>query len=487
MLVAVMTVLFNHSRARASGPSVRLTIFLFVAWLSMGIADATAQRRVPTDQTEIKLSFAPLVKRVSPAVVNIFTRKIVTRRRVSPLFDDPFFRRFFGDSFGGGERQREEGSLGSGVLVGPDGLVVTNHHVIEGASEIKVVLSDRREFQAQVVGTDERTDLAMLRIDPGRERLPFLQFRDSDTLEVGDLVLAIGNPFGFRQTVTSGIVSALARTQAGISDLGFFIQTDAAINPGNSGGALVTMDGKLVGINTVIFSQTGNSIGIGFAVPSNMVQSVIRGLSSGGKLVRPWLGAQGQQVTADLASSLGLSRPQGVVVSNVYPRGPADRAGLKPGDVILAIGGREVNDPRGLQFRIATQAIGDRVDLRVWRRNRMRTIRFPVEAPPRKPRPAITELGGAHPLSGATVANLSPALADELGFDLLKSGVIVTEVRRGSAAHRLQFEPGDIMRSVNRNKIESVDGLKLVMSRPVDRWRMSLERDGKTLSFVINR
>ncbi|MDA0240497.1 MAG: trypsin-like peptidase domain-containing protein, partial [Proteobacteria bacterium] len=315
---------------------------------------ASAQKRIPSSQSDIQLSFAPLVKRVAPAVVNIFTTKTVTARRVSPLFDDPFFRRFFGENFAGPRRQRKENSLGSGVIVRPDGMIITNHHVIQGADEITVILADRREFKAVIVGSDERTDLAVLRIDTGGRSLPHLTFRDSDDLEVGDLVLAIGNPFGVGQTVTSGIVSALARTQVGINDLNFFIQTDAAINPGNSGGALVTMDGKLVGVNSAIYSRSGGSIGIGFAIPANMVQTVMTGLT-GGQLVRPWLGGAGQAVTSDIANSIGLDRPVGVLINSLYPNGPATRAGLAIGDVVLAVNDREVNDPEALRFRIASR------------------------------------------------------------------------------------------------------------------------------------
>ena len=246
---------------------------------------SAAETRVPASREEIHLSFAPLVKRAAPAVVNIYTTKVVRQRQFAPLFDDPFFRRFFGDRFGleRGQPQskRIQNSLGSGVIVDPTGLIVTNHHVIEGADEIKVVLTDRREFAARVFGVDEKTDLAVLRVDAEGVDLPYLPLRDSDELEVGDLVLAIGNPFGVGQTVTSGIVSALARTQVGISDLNFFIQTDAAINPGNSGGALLSMDGLLVGVNSAIFSKSGGSHGIGFAVPSNMVRSVLAGLKKG--------------------------------------------------------------------------------------------------------------------------------------------------------------------------------------------------------------
>ncbi|MGB0627594.1 MAG: trypsin-like peptidase domain-containing protein, partial [Alphaproteobacteria bacterium] len=307
------------------------SILVLLAALVGVVQPAAAQRAVPDDREQVMLSFAPLVRAASPAVVNVFTRKAVrSRGPASPLFNDPFFRRFFGDSLGPAQpRQRFENSLGSGVIVRPDGLIVTNFHVIEGADSITVVLSDRRELEATILREDERTDLAILKIDAGDEVLPHIALSDSDELEVGDLVLAIGNPFGVGKTVTSGIVSGLARTQVGISDFNFFIQTDAAINPGNSGGALLRMDGTLAGINTAIFSRSGGSQGIGFAIPSNMVRTVIDGAAAGKALRRAWLGAAFDTVTADIAEAIGLARPEGVILSEIHPRGPAARAGLE--------------------------------------------------------------------------------------------------------------------------------------------------------------
>jgi len=274
------------------------------------VAAASAQeRRVPTPN-ELRLSYAPVVQHVEPAVVNVYAAKIIESR--NPLFDDPIFRQFFGVP--GGDRQQIQRSLGSGVIVDPSGLVVTNVHVIEGADEVKVSLSDKREFEATIVLKDKHSDLAVLRLKDSHERFPSLDFANSDTLEVGDVVLAIGNPFGVGQTVTHGIVSALARTQVGITDYQFFIQTDAAINPGNSGGALVDLSGRLVGINTAIFSRSGGSQGVGFAIPANMVQVVVASAKGGSPAVlRPWLGAKLQQVSADIADTMGLKRPVGAL------------------------------------------------------------------------------------------------------------------------------------------------------------------------------
>ena len=470
-----------------TGPrtAFRIAALAFVAAFPATPATAT---EVPRSDDQIRLSFAPLVKQAAPAVVNVYSRKVVKRRQVSPLFNDPFFRRFFGEGFGfGGEKPRVQNSLGSGVIVRADGLIVTNEHVIEGAEQITVVLADRREFDAVIVGTDERTDLAVLEIDTDGENLPFLEFRNSDDLEVGDLVLAIGNPFGVGQTVTSGIVSAVARTQVGISDLSFFIQTDAAINPGNSGGALVAMDGRLIGINSAIFSKSGGSLGIGFAIPSNMVRSVITGLGQGGRLVRPWLGAAGQQVSADMAVSLGMERPAGVLINNVHDRGPADRAGLKVGDVVLAVNDRRVDDPQGLKFRIATLGVGGSAELTVWRRERERTLRLALKAPPEDPPRDVTDLAGPHPLSGARVANMSPALADELGLDAFETGVFILGIRRGSPAARLRFRKGDYVLAVNGRDVDSVRRLARRMKKRSDQWRITLRRAGKIRNVVINR
>ena len=448
----------------------------------------SAEKRLPSDQQQIQLSLAPLVRKAAPAVVNIYTRKIVRTRQFAPLFDDPFFRRFFGGQFDPDRpRERVQNSLGSGVIVRSEGLIITNRHVIEGADQITVVLADRREFEAEVVGTDKRVDLALLRVDANGETLPFLELRDSDELEVGDLVIAIGNPFGVGQTVTSGIVSALARTHVGISNFGSFIQTDAAINPGNSGGALVGMGGKLVGINTAIFSKSGGSLGIGFAIPANMVRSVIAGVTDGGRLVRPWLGASGQPVTADLATSLNMSRPAGILINEIHPRGAAAGAGLKIGDVVLSINGREVNDPRALRFRIATLAVGETAKVGVWRQGRKKSFTVDLIAPPEAPPRETTELSGAHPLAGATVANMSPALADELGLDTFDGGVVVLRIRRGSNAGRLRFQTGDMVLAVNGQAVISVRRLRGLVAERINRWRITVNRNGKNLKLVINR
>jgi serine protease Do len=467
-----------------------LGVVLLAALPGLTKAEEGPEKVVPATRAEAQMSFAPLVKRAAPAVVNIYTAKVVRARQVPPLFDDPFFRRFFGENFGfdpGLPRQRIQNSLGSGVIVRSDGLIVTNNHVIQGADAVKVVLSDRREFEAALVGTDEKTDLAVLRIDAGGAPLPYLELGDTDSLEVGDQVLAIGNPFGVGQTVTSGIVSALARTQVGITDINSFIQTDAAINPGNSGGALVGMDGRLAGINTAIFSQSGGSHGIGFAIPANLVRSVIAGIVKGGRLVRPWFGATGQPMTADIAASLGLPRPAGVLIKEIHPGSPAAQAGLKVGDVVLAVDGREVDDPGALRYRFATLAIGTTATLRVLSRGKEKTLRIAVTPPPEDPPRDVSELTGPHPLAGAVVANLSPALADEIGLEAGEKGVVVLQVRRGSTAHRMQFRAGDRLLEVNGDSVESVAEIKQIMTRRANRWRITIGRNGQELTVVVNR
>lgn len=456
-----------------------------IAWLTVAgfTAGAIAQKIVPGSSEAVTLSFAPLVKQAAPAVVNIFTRKAVTRQ-VSPLFDDPFFRRFFGDALPRQRRKRIENSLGSGVIVQSDGLIVTNFHVISGADEIKVVLADRREFTATVLREDERSDLAVLKIETSDE-LPYIEIGNSDELEVGDLVIAIGNPFGVGQTVTSGIVSGLARTNVGISDFNFFIQTDAAINPGNSGGALLRMDGKLAGVNTAIFSRSGDSQGIGFAVPANMVRTVIAGAGIAGRLQRPWLGANTQDVTAEIAEAIGLVRPIGALVAELHPDGPARRSGLRVGDIITEIDGQRVDDMESLEFRIATGVIGDTADLSVMRADGDIRIRLPLEAPPEIPPRDEALLRGAQPIAGATVVNLSPAVAEERGLSRLATGVVIVDVARGSPAARLGFRPDDIVLEVNDTEIESVATLLSVVAASPDAWRLAILRDGKELTLTV--
>ena len=473
-------------RELAKSPGKFGMVILF-AVLAGFCAPALGQERVvPESQVAVKQSFSPVVKKAAPAVVNVYVQHRV-EQTASPFLDDPFFRQFFGDSFGI-PRERIENSLGSGVLASPNGVVVTNNHVIQGSgeAEITVALSDGREFPAKVVLKDDQSDLAVLRLDAKGVQFPSIVFADSDSLEVGDLVLAIGDPFGVGQTVTSGIVSALARTQVGISDYQFFIQTDAAINPGNSGGALVNMDGKLIGINTAIFSRSGGSHGIGFAIPSNMVRLVVQAALKGGKVQRPWLGASLQPVTPDIAESLGLAAPSGALVSNVRANGPAARAGLQAGDVVVGVDDKPVQDPHAFQYRFVTKGIGGQANLSVLRKGQKLTTTIaliaPVEDPPRDAR----DLGGHHPLTGCKIANLSPAVAQELGIDDdSRMGVVVLDVKDKTPAARIGVKRGDIVVAVNNEKVKSVAQLVSVLDLAGGGWRLSVERDGKVYNLAI--
>lgn len=461
-------------------------IFLLMAPFARSQTTPDVARIVPETQTQIMLSFAPLVKDVAPAVVNIYTSRVVQVQR-SPMFDDPFFQRFFGEnnSFNM-PRERVLGSLGSGVILRKDGIIVTNNHVIGEADSIRVVLSDRREYEAEVILADARTDLAILKIDPEGENLPFIPLLDSDTVEVGDVVIAIGNPFGVGQTVTSGIVSATARTQVGISNFQFFIQTDAAVNPGNSGGPLVGLDGSIIGINTAIYSRAGENNGISFAIPANMVHSVVEAALSGGEVVRPWLGATGEVVSADIAESLGLARPGGVIIDNVYADGPADAAGILPTDVIIAVAGREVIDPQGLSFRVATAQVGTRVPFTILRNGQTLNLLVSLAQPPENPPRNITLLEGRNLFQGVSVGNLSPKFADELGVDQLQSGVIVLDVdRRSPAARRQLVRPGDIILSFNGDDVSDVSTLAQSLADQVENYNYRLNRGGRIIECEI--
>lgn len=443
---------------------------------------AWADKQVPETALQVNLSYAPVVKDVAPAVVNVFTRKVVKGRNTrSPFAGDPLFERFFGDQFGGRTRDRVQSSLGSGVIVRSNGIVVTNNHVIEQGTEFKVVLADRREFDAELILQDERTDLAVLKLKANGEVFPTLEFFDSDEAEVGDLVLAIGNPFGVGQTVTSGIISALARTHVGVSDYQFFIQTDAAINPGNSGGALVAMNGKLVGVNTMIVSRSGGSVGIGFAIPANMVRLVVESAVNGGKINRPWLGASGQTVTGDLASTLGLDRPSGVLINKLHPGGPADKAGIEVGDVILRIDGFEVNDMQSARYRLATLEVGAKADVIIVRGGKERKVGLRLKAPPHEPAAHETTIATASVMLGVTVANLSPAFNEAKGLDTMKEGVMVIGISNRSPAARVGLRPGDVVLQVNDVEINTVEDLVEATAEAQRRWALVVERGGRIL------
>ena len=432
-------------------------------------SEVPAPKAVPGSAAQVTLSFAPVVRAAAPAVVNIYTRTEIRRR-----FADPMFEMFFGQSFGAPARPQT--SLGSGVIVDPRGVVLTNAHVIAGADEITVALKDRREFRARVLLKDERTDLAVLHVEAGG--LPFLRFRDSDTMEVGDLVLAIGNPFGVGQTVTTGIISAQARSA---EDGRVFIQTDAAINPGNSGGALVDMSGRLIGINTMILSPSGGSNGIGFAIPADLARQAMESATTGSPTIaRAWLGIDGEPVTQDIAESLGLDRPSGVILSRVHPRSSLRAAGLQVGDVILDVEGLPVPDLAALDYRLGTGRLGQSLPVGYMRDGQRRKVEVRLSPPPEDPPRDTAEIGGHSPVSGAIVANVNPALAQENGLDPLLEGVIVLETARGPAA-RYGLRPGDMLREINGLPIRRVVDVEAALVRANGWWSVAVERNGQLL------
>ena len=446
---------------------------------SVPTSAAAQEARVPSSAGEIKLSFAPVVKKVASSVVNVFAARVIENK--FPMLDDPIFRRFFG----GGREQQRQRSLGSGVIVDAGGLVVTNYHVIENADEVRVSFADKREFEADIVLKDQHADLAVLRLKDVHERFPAIDLGDSDALQVGDVVMALGNPFGVGQTVTHGIVSAVARTQVGVTDYQFFIQTDAAINPGNSGGALVDLGGRLVGINTAIFSRSGGSQGIGFAIPVNMVKGVITSAESGSTVVRrPWPGAKLQAVTQEIADSLGLKRPAGALVVNVVPTSPAARAGLRPNDLVVSVDGQDIDDPNAFEYRFATKPVGGQAAVVVRREGREVRLLVSLEALPDTPRDEAV-IKTRSPFLGAKIANLSPSLAEEMRIDVDARGVVVTAVETGSTADGFGLQKGDVVLTVNGVKIETTRDLVNVISKPSRTWRLTIQRGAQQISATF--
>ncbi|MDE2029347.1 MAG: Do family serine endopeptidase [Alphaproteobacteria bacterium] len=449
---------------------------------------AAVERAVPQSAAQIQLSFAPLVRQVTPAVVNIYTKRVV-RQRFSPFFADPFFNQFFGGSLPGGlTRERMEKSLGSGVIVRPDGLVVTARHVIEGADQIRVVLSDRREYDARVVLSDEHSDLAVLRLDNAKgTTFPYLRLKNSDDAEVGDVVLAIGNPFGVGQTVTMGIISALTHKAVGAGDYDYFIQTDAAINPGNSGGALVTTDGKLIGINCSIYSRDGGNMGIGFAVPSNLVRLMIEAAEAGKKNVtHPWTGIEGQDMTQDMATSLGLPQPSGFLVNTLDPGSPAAKAGLRVGDVVASVNGRVVDDLQAFRYRIATLPISSAATLGIWRHGRAYSVDVRMIAPPENTPRDERLIKGDNPISGAHIANLSPAVAEQIGLRGTTQGVVVVGVEDNTPAANIGLQKGDILAAINGSKISRVADAVAALKKDSHSWRLTVVRGGNRITMMFS-
>lgn len=445
-----------------------------LAALALILPAPVPAQTVPDSRAEISLSFAPVVRAAAPGVVSIYARRVV-EARANPFFDDPLFGQLFGDF--GRSVPRVQNALGSGVIVSPDGIVVSNYHVVGGASDIRVVLGDRREFAADLILSDAESDLAVMRLR-GADGLPALPLADSDQLLVGDLVLAIGNPFGVGQTVSSGIVSALARSGIAVgTGRGYFIQTDAAINPGNSGGALVDLAGRLVGINTAILTRTGGSHGIGFAIPANLVAQVVAQAREGNtRFVRPWAGMTGQAVDAGLAEAFELSLPQGVVITDLHPLSPLTDAGLQPGDVVLSIDGEPVNSPPELMFRLSARGIGGQARLMYLRGEQQSEATIALMAPPEEP--ARDRLQVRAPvLRGLVAENINPAVIAEFNLASAASGVVVTGAE--DIAWRAGLRVGDIVLAINRQPIHTTADLERVLRDAVHSWEVEILRDGR--------
>ncbi|MFC4624955.1 DegQ family serine endoprotease [Daeguia caeni] len=462
--------------------SITLALVAFMPVASL--AQEPVTRQVPASREAIQQSFAPLVKATAPAVVNVYAARQVQAR--SPFAGDPFFEQFFGGQLRG-SRPRVERSLGSGVIVDKSGVVVTNNHVIKDADEIKVALSDGREFSSKILLRDETSDLAVLKIESG-DTFPVIALADSDKVEVGDLVLAIGNPFGVGQTVTSGIVSAQSRTQVGISDFDFFIQTDAAINPGNSGGGLIDMQGKLIGINTAIYSRSGGSVGIGFAIPSNMVRAVVASALKGNKsFERPYIGATFQSIDSDIAASLGLKSAFGALVTAVVKGGPADVAGLKVGDVVLKVQDVRADNPDVLGYRLSTAGIGATVNMDIMRNGKSQTIAVKLAREPEVKQAAPVLIDGDSPFAGASVVDLNARNASRLRLPRGTTGVAIADIYPGSPAQRIGLRPGDIIRRINKVEIRSVQALTDILDagRPGLMWQLEIERNGALIRQFV--
>jgi serine protease Do len=415
-------------------------------------------------------AFTAIAKAVLPAIVNISTTKVVKVNpdEINPFFNDPFFRQFFGPQFQGIPREQREHALGSGVIISPNGYIVTNNHVIEKASEIQVQLGDRKEYKAKLVGTDPRTDVAVIKIDA--TGLPVVPWGDSEKLKVGEIVMAFGNPFGLNQTVTRGIVSAVGRSDVGIESYEDFIQTDAAINPGNSGGALVDIYGDLIGINTAIVSPSGGFNGVGFAIPSNMVRKVAESLIKTGKVERGWLGVTIQDVTPALSRQFGLSEVRGALVADVSANSPAARAGIKRGDVILGLNGAPIENRSQLASEIGLTPIGSKVTLKVRRGKKDINLTVTIAEMPKtvaegKPSAPVTAGKLPNVLDGISVQDLTPDIAQQLSLPKNTKGVVIADVQSGSAAQDAGLQRGDVIQEIDRQTVHNTRDYTRIASK----------------------
>jgi serine protease Do len=410
-------------------------------------------------------SYSPIIKEVLPEVVNISSSRVVrhNEQEANPMFDDPFFRQFFGDKQPHSQKPQaeKEQSLGSGVIVGTNGYIITNNHVVDGATDVKVYLRDKRELTAKVIGKDPKTDIAVLKVDA--DHLQAIPLGDSSKVEVGDLAFAIGDPFGVGQTVTMGIVSAMGRANLGIEDYEDFIQTDAAINPGNSGGALIDSKGELIGINTAILSHSGGNQGVGFAIPVNLVKQVMDQIVDHGHVVRGFLGATIQNVTPTMAKALGLESSNGVLIGDVTPEGPAAKAGLKPGDVIVKMNGEAVADSAALRLHISQTAPGTSVSLSVRRGNSTVDLNVKLGELPADHEQAKEEGSGKETLRGMEVEALTPALRQQFHLSEDMHGVVIAQVDPNGAAANAGVREGDVVQEVNRKPVSNVGEFEQAM------------------------
>jgi serine protease Do len=470
-----------------SGIIIGLAISTSFNLQSTAHSEVTISKEAIETLSKVDLAMSEVAAAVKPAVVNISSSRVITQRGMqNPFFNDPLFKRFFGDEFGGGNgksKKFKESGLGSGVIVEKNGYILTNSHVVKDADEIKIKLADKREFKGKVIGMDPRSDVAVVKIDAND--LPFLKIGDSSRMKVGETVLAIGNPFGLNQTITSGIVSAVGRANVGISDYEDFIQTDAAINPGNSGGALVNIRGELIGINTAIFSTSGGYQGVGFAVPSNMAKSVMDSLIKTGKVVRGWLGVSIQPVTPELAKQFDVKEKSGILVGDVTEDSPAAKAGILRGDVIISYDGKEVADPAVLRNMVAATEPGKQVAIKILRDGKPVAITVTVAELPAAMQKMSKSFDNL--LKGVLVQDLTPDIKDKLNIPARASGVVVTNVESGSTAEGVLAQ-GDVIMEINKSKISSIKDYEKKVSKikSGDEILLLIYRNGSTIYMTLS-
>jgi Do/DeqQ family serine protease len=489
----ILIMIFWNRIKKAGKTPVIIAVILVLAF-SSGVVIAHARDKAVSKDTvnllgRLSDALAEVASAARPAVVNISTTSTVNVQQnpFGGMFSDPFFRHFFGDRFGhqGRPRTYKSSALGSGVIVSSDGYILTNNHVIKGADDIKVTLFDKREFKGKVVGSDAKTDLAVVKINA--KNLPALTFGESGDMKAGDIVLAVGNPFGLNQTITMGIVSAVGRSNVGVADYEDFIQTDAAINPGNSGGALVNGRGELVGINTAIFSTSGGYMGIGFAIPSDMAKSVMDSIIKNGKVIRGFLGVTIQDLTPDLAKSLDIKAAEGALISGVEKGSPAEKAGLKRGDLVVGLNGKEVADSRSLRNMVTENPPGAKVELQIVRDGKKQTVSVTLGEN------AGGGMAGNTPaydnaLKGVTVQELSADVRNSLNVPDDVNGVVVTNVEPDAPGHTV-FQQNDVIQEVDRAPIRSVRDYERAVSKikKNDVVLLLIYRDGGSMYITLQQ